>query len=166
MNKKIIVSSSLAGLLLPLAALAQQTTTSSTERVTLPPPRSPTTRSFPARTKSRSAAAARAARNSTAPSAPSNVGFGTYHSPHSEIVLRQSVAYTNPDNAGTGWSGSTRLAYDYKLLRDDQGPPGAGRQRRPASYGSTVDDTWAAGLEGGAKVFVKPQTFVFAPGFL
>jgi hypothetical protein len=29
-------------------------------------------------------------------------------------------------------------------------------------YGDTISDTWAAGLEGGAKYYVQPRTFIMA----
>lgn len=89
-----------------------------------------------------------------------DLSFGTYLSPRSELVLRQSVSYSNPENDGTAWGGATRLAYDYHFSESTVRPflgVSAGR-----IYGSGVDDTWAGGIEGGVKYFVKPQTFILA----
>lgn len=87
--------------------------------------------------------------------------YGSYLSPRAMWVLRQSLNYSNPDNGEDGWNGSTRLAYDYHLSSDGFTRPfigvNAGR-----IYGENVRDTWTAGLEGGAKMYVKSQTFIYA----
>ncbi len=89
--------------------------------------------------------------------------FGSFTSPRSEWVLRQSASYSNPDNGDNGWIGSTRLAYDWHFNSDAPVRPllgvNAGR-----IYGNNVTDTWTAGLEGGAKIFMKAQTFVYVLG--
>lgn len=87
--------------------------------------------------------------------------YGMFTSPRSEWLLRQSASYSNPDNGDNGWVGSTRLAYDWHFSEDTTTRPflgvNAGRL-----YGNNVQDTWTAGLEGGAKIFMKSQTFVYA----
>jgi len=87
--------------------------------------------------------------------------YGTYVTTRSLWVIRQSLGYSNPDNAENGWSGATRFAYDYHLIPDTKARPFLGISAGRV-YGDTVNDSWTAGLEGGAKIFVKPQTFVFA----
>lgn len=87
--------------------------------------------------------------------------YGMFTSPRSEWVLRQSLSYNNPDNADNGWVASSRLAYDWHFSDVATTRPflgvNAGRL-----YGNSVNDTWTAGLEGGAKFFMKSQTFVYA----
>lgn len=87
--------------------------------------------------------------------------YGAYLSPRSQWVFRQSATYVNPDNADSGWAASSRLGYNYHLSADGKTRPylgvNAGR-----IYGDTVADSWTAGLEAGAKVFVKEQTFIYA----
>lgn len=87
--------------------------------------------------------------------------YGVFASPRTQWLLRQSVSYSNPDNGDNGWVASTRLAYDWHFAEDATTRPflgvNAGRL-----YGNAVNDTWTAGLEGGAKFFMKPQTFVYA----
>jgi hypothetical protein len=87
--------------------------------------------------------------------------YGMFTSPRSEWLLRQSVSYNNPDNGDNGWIASSRLAYDWHFADDATTRPflgvNAGRL-----YGNSVNDTWTAGLEGGAKFFMKSQTFVYA----
>lgn len=87
--------------------------------------------------------------------------YGSYFSPNSMWALRQSFSYANPANADSGWNGSTRLAYDYHLNHDAFTRPfigvNAGR-----IYGDTVRDSWTAGLEAGAKFFVRTRTFIYA----
>jgi hypothetical protein len=87
--------------------------------------------------------------------------YGMFASPRTEWLLRQSVSYSNPRNADNGWVASTRLAYDWHFAADTTTRPflgvNAGRL-----YGNAVNDSWTAGVEGGAKFFMKSQTFVYA----
>lgn len=87
--------------------------------------------------------------------------YGTFLSPASEWVLRQSFNYANPANGDSGWNGSTRLAYDVHINHDGFARPffglSAGR-----IYGDTVNDSWTAGLEVGSKFFVRSRTFIYA----
>jgi hypothetical protein len=87
--------------------------------------------------------------------------YGVFTSPRNQWLLRQSLSYSNPDTGDNGWVGSTRLAYDWHFAEDATTRPflgvNAGRL-----YGNAVHDTWTAGIEGGAKFFMKPQTFVYA----
>ncbi|HTL67423.1 MAG TPA: hypothetical protein VL200_07165 [Lacunisphaera sp.] len=87
--------------------------------------------------------------------------YGMFMSPTAEWLLRQSVDYTNPRNADSSWNGSTRLAFDYHLATDVMTRPFLGANVGYV-YGDTVHDSWTAGLEAGAKVFIKPQTFLYA----
>lgn len=92
-----------------------------------------------------------------------NFSYGWYATENAAWVVRQSINYTNPDNGGTDWIGSTRLAYDYHL-----GARGAWRPFVGVNvggvYGDGVRDTFAAGLEAGMKFYVQPRTFVYAMG--
>lgn len=87
-----------------------------------------------------------------------NLALGTYLSDTSEVLIRQAINYTNPARGSTTWNGSTLVAFDQHLL------PGALRPYVGANfggvYGDTVLDTWAAGLEAGAKFYVLPRTFI------
>jgi hypothetical protein len=160
MNQKIktqkpVLTAILATALLPLAALAQSTVTS--ESLT-----TENTYSGPVSGTREITLGGGGTSNKDFDGSYGAVdfSFGTYFSPRSELVLRQSLSYTNPENSGTGWGGATRLAYDYHFSENTVRPfvgVSAGR-----IYGSGVDDTWAGGLEGGVKYFVKPQTFILA----
>ena len=75
-----------------------------------------------------------------------------------EIVLRQSVSFSNFGESS--WNGSTRVALDYHFDLD---------RFRPfvginvgGIYGEDVDETGAAGLEAGLKWYVKQETFIMA----
>jgi hypothetical protein len=87
--------------------------------------------------------------------------YGTFLTPTSEWLIRQSATYSNPSNADNGWIGSTHLAYDWHLSSDAAARPFLGVSGGRV-YGNSVRDTWTAGLEGGAKFFMKSQTFVYA----
>ena len=90
-----------------------------------------------------------------------NVSAGYYLREAAEIVLRQSVNYSNPNNGNAAWNGSTRIAFDQHIL-----PRGAVRPfvgvNLGGIYGEGVRDTGAAGLEAGAKFYVMPRTFIYA----
>jgi hypothetical protein len=87
--------------------------------------------------------------------------FGQYLNETQEVVLRQSITYANPDVGGQKWNGATRVAFDQHLAAYGAIRPFLGANVGGA-YGDTVRDTWAAGLEGGAKFYVQPRTFVYA----
>lgn len=87
-----------------------------------------------------------------------NFSAGYFLSDTLEVSVRQSVNYSN--GAGDGeYDGATFVALDHHF--------GTGRLRPfvgvnfGALYGENTTDTWAAGLEGGLKFYVLPQTFVF-----
>jgi hypothetical protein len=85
--------------------------------------------------------------------------YGYYTSDRWMWSLRQSINYVNPENAGSSWDGSTRVAGDYHF--------GTGKWRPFLGanvgyvYGENTNDSWAAGLEGGVKYYVRDGTFVF-----
>lgn len=90
-----------------------------------------------------------------------NFSYGWYLNETQEVVLRQSIDYSNPSNGDDSWNGSTRIAFDqhltpYGALRPFVGVNAGG------VYGDAVRDTFAAGLEVGAKYYVQPRTFVYA----
>ena len=144
----------LTSLLLPLAAVAQSgTTTTSTFDPGTPP--APGTLEF---TIGGNGAANKDLDNSLG---GLNFSIGKYLNSASEIVLRQSVNYTNPNNAGKDWSGSTRIAFDQHILPRGNVRPFVG-VNLGGIYGDNVRDTWAGGLEAGAKFYVIPRTFVYA----
>jgi hypothetical protein len=87
--------------------------------------------------------------------------YGQFLSPRSELLLRQSISYANPDNGDSGWNAISRLAYDYHFSSDGFARPFVG-VNAGRLYGNNVNDSWTAGLELGSKFFVKPQTFIFA----
>ncbi len=78
------------------------------------------------------------------------------------LSLRQNIDYSNPSGpGGSAWMGATRIALDQHILARGPLRPFVG-VNFGGFYGDNVADTWAAGLEAGAKYYVKPQTFIFA----
>jgi len=75
-------------------------------------------------------------------------------------VLRQSLNYHNPAGAGTTWGGSTRLAADYHFTNLGLTMPFVGASFGRI-YGSSLRDTWSAGLEAGVKYYLQRKFFVF-----
>lgn len=88
-----------------------------------------------------------------------NFSVGYFLSDTFEIAVRQSVNYSN-GAAATQYDGATFVAVDQHF--------GTGRLRPFVGvnvgyvYGDSTNDTFAAGIEGGVKVYVLPKTFVFA----
>lgn len=159
-RKKILLPALLATALLPLTALAQATGTAGTTTTETPLTTENTTITTSGTHELTLGGGGASNKDFDSSIGAVDIGFGTYFSPRSELVLRQSIAYSNPENSDKGWNGATRLAYDYHLSESTVRPfvgVSAGR-----IYGNTVEDTWAAGLEGGVKFFVKPQTFILA----
>ena len=89
-----------------------------------------------------------------------NVSLGYFVSDMLEVVGRQSVNYSNDTTGNAEYDGSTFVALDYHIgtsaLRPFVGV------NFGALYGDNSSDTWAAGLEGGVKFYVKPKTYHFA----
>jgi hypothetical protein len=90
-----------------------------------------------------------------------NFSYGWYTSPTQEWVLRQSINYANPNVGGQSWNGATRLAFDQHLAAHGAVRPFIGANIGGV-YGDAVRDTFAAGLEAGAKFYVQSRTFVYA----
>jgi hypothetical protein len=90
-----------------------------------------------------------------------NFSYGWYTSETQAWVIRQSANYSNPDRGGQDWNGSTRLAFDQHFAARGALRPFVG-VNFGGVYGDSVRDTFAAGLEGGAKFYVQPRTFVYA----
>lgn len=89
-----------------------------------------------------------------------NVSLSQFLNDMLSVGIRQSVNYVNPQNRGSAWNGSTRVAVDQHFMTGPVRPflgLNAGRV-----YGDSVHDSWTAGIEGGAKFYVKPKTFIFA----
>lgn len=89
-----------------------------------------------------------------------NFSVGYFISNTFEIVVRQTANYSNPaGGSGTKYDGSTFVAVDQHLdlgrLRPFAGLNFGGL------YGQNTTDTWAAGIEGGLKLYVLPTTFIF-----
>jgi hypothetical protein len=86
--------------------------------------------------------------------------YGVYFNNEWQGVVRQSLNYRNPRRGGTTWDGSTRLAADYHLTNMGMTMPffGASFGR---IYGSSLRDTWSAGLETGVKYYMQRRVFVF-----
>ena len=90
-----------------------------------------------------------------------NFSYGWYTTETQLLVLRQSVSYANPNNDGQAWAGSTRLAFDQHFAARGPLRPFVG-VNVGGVYGDSVRDTFAAGLEAGAKYYVQPRTFIYA----
>jgi hypothetical protein len=90
-----------------------------------------------------------------------SASLGYYLDDMLAISVRQNLNYTNPSNGSSSqFDGSTFVALDYHFgttaLRPFVGVNFGGL------YGDNTSDTWAAGLEGGLKLYVRPKTFLFA----
>ena len=90
-----------------------------------------------------------------------NFSYGWYTSETQEWVLRQSINYSNPSNGGQAWNGSTKIAFDQHLASRGALRPFVGANFGGV-YGDRVRDGFLAGLEGGAKFYVQPRTFIYA----
>jgi len=88
-----------------------------------------------------------------------NVSLGYYFTDTVSLSLRQSGNYSN-GSGDAEYDGSTFIALDKHFgmgpLRPFVGVNFGG------FYGDNTNDTFAAGLEGGLKYYVKAQTFLFA----
>ncbi|HEX2852034.1 MAG TPA: hypothetical protein VHO24_02260 [Opitutaceae bacterium] len=89
-----------------------------------------------------------------------NFSVGQYVGIASQLVLRQSINYSNPDVGGDSWVGSTRIAFDQHILARGTVRPFVG-VNLGGVYGDGVSDSFAAGLEAGAKFYVIPRTFIY-----
>lgn len=90
-----------------------------------------------------------------------SASLGTYLNDTLEVAIRQSLNYANSDSGTDSWSGITRVALDQHIL-----PRGAIRPFVGVNfggvYGDDTNETWLAGLEAGAKFYVKESTFIYA----
>lgn len=75
------------------------------------------------------------------------------------LSLRQSLTWTDVEGGDSSAQASTRVAIDYHF-DFDQLRPFIGANIGYV-YGEDLNDTFAAGVEGGLKWYVKPETFVF-----
>jgi hypothetical protein len=89
-----------------------------------------------------------------------SASYGMFFNNEWQGVVRQTLNYRNPSAGGTTWNGSTRLAADYHVTTMGMTMPffGASFGR---IYGSSLRDTWSAGLEAGAKHYLQRKVFVF-----
>jgi hypothetical protein len=89
--------------------------------------------------------------------------YGDFIFDSTEVLIRQTFAYTNPATPGVGsrWNGTTKLALDQLLCGPGRLRPFVGANLGYI-YGQTVNHTWAAGLEAGLRYYVLPRTFLFA----
>ena len=83
--------------------------------------------------------------------------IGYYFTEHFEVGVRQSLNFVA--NGESAFNGSTRVFLDYNFDLDHWRPFVGGSFG--GTYGDTVVDTWMAGIEGGVKWYVKPETYVF-----
>jgi hypothetical protein len=86
--------------------------------------------------------------------------YGVYFSNEWLGAIRQSVNYANPSRGGTTWHGSTRLAADYHFTDFGSAMPFVGASFGRI-YGSSLRDTWSAGLEAGVKYYLERKVFVY-----
>jgi hypothetical protein len=154
MKSVTLFKTGLIALLLPLAAVAQ-TTVSGTPAFDPSDPPSPGTLEF--------TLGANGSSNKDFDDSFGGVNFsvGQYLGAASEVVIRQTINYSNPSNSGRVWNGATRVAFDQHLTARGVLRPFVG-VNLGGVYGDAVRDTWAAGLEAGAKFYVIPRTFIFA----
>jgi hypothetical protein len=89
------------------------------------------------------------------------VNYGVYFNYEWQGVLRQTVNYTNPQRGSTTWNGSTRLAADYHITWLGSYMPFLGVNFGRV-YGSSMHDSWTAGLEAGLKYYTQRKLFLFA----
>jgi hypothetical protein len=155
MKKTSYFKIALALALLPLAGWAQGTATTSAARFDPGSPPGPGTLEF--------TIGANGAANKDLDSSFGGLNFsvGQYLNASSLVVVRQSVNYSNPSPGGTNWNGSTRVAFDQHILPRGSVRPFVGANIGGV-YGDGVRDTWAGGLEAGAKFYVIPRTFIYA----
>lgn len=110
--------------------------------------------------------------------------LGWYLNGATEVLIRQSLNFSTGNrslvtppaggaNTGTGtgqvaltpqagrrqWSAATRVAVDQHFSTSGPFRPFIGANFG-GTYGRSVRDTWAAGLEAGAKAYVQPRTFI------
>lgn len=90
-----------------------------------------------------------------------NFSFGTYLNGATEVLLRQTINYSNPSDADSAWNGSTKIALDQHFWAHGKWRPFVG-VNAGRIYGESVRDTWTAGLETGVKYYVLPRTFIAA----
>ena len=89
-----------------------------------------------------------------------NFSVGYFLTDMWELSVRQSANYSNGNGDNAEFDGSTLAALDYHF--------GTGKFRpfvgvnAGGLYGENTNETWAAGLEAGAKFYVLPKTFLFA----
>lgn len=89
-----------------------------------------------------------------------NATVGYYLTDAIELGVRQTLNFTVGSDVKDAFGGQTFAALDYHFR--------VGQKLRPfvgitfgGLYGDFVDDSFAAGLEGGLKYYVKPKTFLF-----
>ncbi len=87
-----------------------------------------------------------------------NGSLGYFFTDKIEGAVRQSVHYSQIEDGGSAWNGSTLLAVDYHF---DMGRvwPFIGANIGWI-YGDGVTDTGLAGPEGGVKIFVTDAAFI------
>ena len=156
MKTKTLFKIGCVALLFPLAATAQ-TSVSGTPAFDPSDPPAPGTREF--------TIGANGASNKDMDDSFGGLNFsvGQYLGAASEVVIRQTINYSNPNNGGRQWNGATRVAFDQHLTARGTVRPFVG-VNLGGVYGEAVQDTWTAGLEAGAKFYVIPRTFIFAMG--
>lgn len=96
-------------------------------------------------------------------SAQGQLGYYIDDAAQHQVNLRQNLIYSDTGGPGSSLDGSTAIGYDYHFDFGQDQPIvpflGASIGYR---YGDATDDSWIAGLEGGAKFYVNDTTFIFA----
>jgi len=89
------------------------------------------------------------------------LSYGVYLNNEWLGAIRQSLNYSNPGHGGsTTWNGSTRIAADYHVTTLGSAMPFFGGNFGRI-YGTSLRDTWSAGIEGGVKYYMQSKLFVF-----
>lgn len=84
--------------------------------------------------------------------------FGYFLTDRIEAAIRQTVGFSDFEDSGSNWNGSTRGALDYNFDLGRFWPFVGGSIGYV--YGDGVTDSWVGGPEAGLRFFVNQTTFI------